>query len=229
MSNRSSVPPKRLPTFAGLRLVNDAGYCELIAQLTDSRERLEAGHSALAEAGYCVRAVLSFINQDAVAKNAVSPGPLSKLHAALHDLEQGASPALFAKVSPQGGKPTNIMSRDIVKAWVAAAYNKLVQATGEREKTAAWIAQECVSLGIWHTKVKIDAKHVVRWHKDFEYQQIAAADAVNLYKSLKDKKHVILNPWENARLTLETYVQVMMEPKNPDTPTLPVRGGPASC
>lgn len=219
MSDDNTPPPKRLPTFEPLRLRDDAAYCELVAMLADSAQRVEEGAEALAEAGYCVQAVIVFLRRDPAATAAILPGPLTILNNAIHDLEQGANPALFAKRSLEG-RPTNLVARDLIKAWVAAAFDKLLQAKVSNDEAANWTVRECHRLGILYSKEAITPKRVVRWRKDLQSEQLAANQAVDLFKRLRYGNQAIKDPWDQARIILETYVGFMMEPKRRDTPPL---------
>ncbi len=215
-SNRTP-PAKRLPTLAGIRLPGDGPYRELIGRLADSAQRVEDGADELAEAGGCLRAILQFIRRDSIASKAILPGPLTTLHAALHDLEQGAKPTLLAERST-GGKPTNLVSRDLVKSCVAAAYDQLVQGKINKKKASVWIAQECRRLGIWQTQGAITAQRIVRWRDELNSGRgIAAIQAVASFRSLRTKNERLGDPWQRAQVTLEVYAGWLMPSQSRET------------
>ena len=211
MSNPTPPGPKRLPSGAKLMRPSTNDFREMIGSLANSADLLDDDPERfLHEAVASIYAVLSFIQRDEGAAAAVMPGPLTYLASALTDLSMGAKPKSLigpkkSLVGPEtGGKPTNLASREVPHAYVAAAFDLLVTHGGSAQSSSQWIAQTCGKLGLKVGGKAITAKQVERWQRDLSREQTASRLSIELFKRLRsrDLRGQSAEHW--ALATLET-------------------------
>jgi hypothetical protein len=118
-------------------------------------------------------AVIELIQADVRSLNANTTGPLKRVQAALHDLQQGAKPTLIFDRPDQDqprptGKPKDTIS-DGIRGNLAAAVHVLIEAGVPRKEAGDWVASRVakrripiVGLG----RDGVTAKRVLRWRDE---------------------------------------------------------------
>jgi hypothetical protein len=186
-----------------LRHPSPIEYQTLILTLARSAQRVDDGGDALSEAYVCLQRVFEFINNDPQAQAAVMPGPLNTLANALYDLAQGANPKLFAKPKKGPGKPTNLASRELPRAYIAAAMASLMDGGESKQSATDWTVEACNQLGIRIGGKPIDAEHVQQWRDEFNGHETRSEQAIDLYKHVRAKQLPGFDPRGMALLWLE--------------------------
>jgi len=200
---QDTPPARQRPYPKMLRLPSAAEYQKLVLALAKSAHRADMGADKLREAYFSLHQIFEFINNDPNAQAAIMPGPLNMLANALYDLGQGANPTLLAKAKKGPGKPTNLATRDLMHARIAAAMDFLVSDGESLPDAANWIAIGCNTYGIKVKGQSVTAKKVERWREDFSADEVRAVQARDLFNHVRARRLPGLSARACAQLQLE--------------------------
>jgi len=161
-------------------------YQILIDRLSDSHTKVMAGSDPLNEALRSLRSVIEFAKTDPVFRDDAPILPLIELHAALHDLQQGAKPGLFKiRKNPTGATKPSDRHRDHLRAFLAGALD-LLFFYGRMNLASAseWLAREYRNQDVKdETGHWIAAKKLRRWRELAE--EGGPRDWVSTYRLLQ--------------------------------------------
>ncbi len=174
----------------------------------DRSQDLALGIEALA-------AVIEMIQADVRSLDANAAGPLKRVQTALHDLQQGAKPALIFDRPYQdqprpAGKPKDTIS-DGIRGNLAAAVHVLIEAGVPRKEAGDWVASSVAKRRIPIAglgKDGVTAKRVLRWR----YEAGAASSRVfnKSFNQIIDGVHELLGP-KIARAEAEAVVDAAIQ------------------
>ena len=121
-----------------------------------------------------VSKVIKLLYNDPVAVARGSITLLASVHYSLHDVSQGAKPALFdVRGKPKGGRPSGTSS---VRPPVVLIYNILLHAKIDREESARWLAAELKKKRIVERGKSIEANQIKRWRDELNGQSPWGSD-----------------------------------------------------
>jgi hypothetical protein len=152
----SSLPRSGLPRPA---------YDRTVAALRECAIRIDAGSSELDEGLRALRAVMAMFTSDPNLADSGVNRALAGIHAALHDVRQGARPSVFP-VSGRG-RPTNLYA-DEMRGLLAAALD-LLKVHGRMPVAAAsaWLARELKEAGVRDEAGRpIPARRLQTWREE---------------------------------------------------------------
>jgi len=178
--NGEGLTSKRVSRPSALR------YQILVDRLTDSHTKVMAGSDPLNEALRSLRSVIEFAKTDPVFRDDAPILPLIELHAALHDLQQGAKPELFKiRKNPTGATKPSDRHRDHLRAFLAGALDLLfLYGRMNLASASEWLARECRSQDVKdETGHWIAAKKLRRWRELAE--EGGPRDWVSTYRLLQ--------------------------------------------
>lgn len=213
--------PGRLSTL-DISRPSTVRYRALVAALEHCAAHHKPG--SLAGSRHVIQAFIRFITGDPTLALAVLPGSLVELHNAIHDLEQGAKPALFFDRPRRDiAKPTNLI-REHMRGHIAAAMDLLIRHGRSQPGAAAvWLQGECWRAGLRDADgERIAAKKIARWRNNITAKRGGASEAMRWsYKEVTTRNsriaRYLTSPTEaqaSARLILQNIAQ-LVSPESP--------------
>jgi hypothetical protein len=156
-----------------------------LRKLADIEQRRRDPSEDASLAIEALAAVVDLIEADEASRECNAAGPLKRLQSALHNLQRGLSPELFAKPSSTG-RPIDTTS-DTIRGLLAAAADALIKAGVPRNEAGAIVARKVVSKRIPITGLSsggVKATTVLRWRDEWDVVKSQAFR--NAFKEITD-------------------------------------------